>query len=222
MKKALKITGAVLAATITTSPIFNLAQADISSAADDVAPVAGQEAPALKLMEQIKVSDVARSAVTGIHFAKQALTSGDADAAKEILDEVTGLFSDKDAALVVKTDTGYVLPLDRGFGLTEDFTPTEEHAPIFAEVDLLMQSGDINGVVIILNDAGIDLVAQVAVIPYSATIEGIKQVVADIDSGQLEKAGTDLDAMLSSIKVESYTRDALPTQGYAPEAIAQS
>ena len=222
MKKALKITGALLATTIATSPIFNVVQADAGRAVEDVAPVTESEASALQLMGQIKVSDVARSAVTSIHFAKQALTSGDADSAKVILDEVTGLFSDKDAALVVKTDTGYALPLDQGFGLTEDFTPTEEHAPIFAEVDLLMQSGNINGVLNTLNDAGIDLMAQVAVIPYGSTIEGIKQVVADIEAGQLEKAGTDLDAMLASVKVEYYAPDALPTQGYAPEDIAQS
>ena len=220
MKKSSKITGAVLAATIATAPVFNLAYAETASPDVTPAPTAEQMAP--ELMSQIKVSEVGRNAVTGIHFAKQALVNGDSDAAKAILDEVKGMFSDKDAGLVVKTDSGYVLPLEQGFGLPESFTPTDAHAPVFAEADVLMQSGDINGVIDAFNQAGIDLVSQVAVIPYTATIDSVTQAVADIDAGKLDKAGTDLDAVLASVTVESFEPGAPPVQGYAPADISQS
>lgn len=222
MKKSAKVTGSILAVALISAPVYTLAQTDAGKTVTDHAATIEQAAPAPESIGKLKISENARNAMSGIHFARQALNHGDTDAAKAILDEITGLFGDSDAALTVKTESGFALPIEQGFGLPKGFKPAEEHAPVFAEADLLMRSGDLNGVITAFSDAGIDLVAQVALVPYSATIDGLKQVVADLDAGQIEKAGKDLDAMLTAVKVESYSRDALPKQGYPPGDIAQS
>lgn len=222
MKKVSMIKGTLLAAIVVATPLYNLASADEASASPEAAAVSENLESASSMMDRIEISEVGRNAVTGMHYARQALSQGDSETAKDILNGVADLFSDSDAELTVKTASGYYLPIDQGVGLAEGFTPTEEHEQVFSKARALLSSGDFDGVISTFNEAGVDVVAQLAVLPYSSTVDGLKQALADLDAGELDKVGSDLDQILSAVKVESYAPGALPEQGYTASEIAQS
>lgn len=162
----------------------------------------------------LKVSDTGRNVVMGVQYAKAALAQNQTDAAKAILADLTGLFGDQDGTVLMKTDGGYVLPLDTSLSVADGFTPTSTHEQAFTKAQALMAEGNIDEVVTTLNGAGVDLVANVAVLPYTATIASLKQAAADLNLDHLEQANLALDAITSSVHVATFSTNALPSQGY--------
>lgn len=213
MKIHSKFIAAVLAASVST-----VALAQVASAESTPTETVAEEVTSASA---ITVSDAGRNVANGVYFAKMALAEGNTDAAKEIIGEVSALFGDDDADLMVKTDGGFGLPLDTAISLAEGFEPTDAHAPAFAEANKLMQMGDIDGVIRTLNTAGVDIVAEIAVLPYQSTIDGLNTVSAELDAGDLEKANAALDGIGASIAVETFAPDALPVQGHAMTDILQ-
>ena len=208
----------------TTALIVALAASPAFAETDKATASAGEPAAitAEPLYTPLQISGIARSTFSGIQMASQALTAGESAVAKEIINDINNLFSDNDADLIVKTDKGFGLPIDQGVALPEGFVPTEAHKPTFAAADVLMQAGDIDGVIATFKEAGIELVSKVAVLPYAPTVDGLQKVLADIDAGELDKAGSDLQSLLTAVIVERFAIDAPPVQGYTPAEITQS
>lgn len=213
MKTQSTFIAAILAASVSTIALAQVANADTPPTDTVVEDVVSAST--------ITVSDTGRSVANGVYFAKRALAEGNTDAAKDIIGKLSTLFGEDDADLMVKTDAGFGLPLDAAIGLAEGFEPTDAHAPAFAEASKLMQAGDIDGAIRRLNTAGVDIVAQIAVLPYQSTIEGLKAVSTELNAGDFEKANAALDRIGASIAVEIFAPDALPTQGYALTDILQ-
>ena len=227
MKTRSKFVAALLAASVSAGALIPLAHAEAIKGTPSTESAAVVTTPAktskaeVATATEINLSGVGRNAVTGIQYAKIALEQGQADAAKDILSQVNGMFSDNDGALIMKTDAGYALPLDAGFSVPEGFQPSKAHEVAFSKAETLMQNGDIDAVISTLTDAGVDVVAQVAVLPYATTVDGVKQAVADLDAGHVDKAKTALDSIIATVKVETFAPNALPTQGYTMTDILQ-
>ncbi|MGJ8609531.1 MAG: YfdX family protein [Octadecabacter sp.] len=164
---------------------------------------------------EIAVSGTGRNVLTGIEYAKAAIDQGQPDVAKDILAELTGMFGDQDATVMMKVDDGFVLPLDTGLTVAEGFVPTDAHIAAFSTADALMSDGNVDQVITTLTDAGVDLVAQIALLPYTPTVDALTQAATDLDAGQLDSVTSTLDAIQASVHIASFAPDALPTQGYA-------
>lgn len=180
----------------------------------------GAAAPSAVTQETITASEIAvsgtgRNVLTGIQYAQTALAQGKTDIAKQILAELSGMFGDQDGTVLMKVDDTFALPLDTGLAVADGFTPTDAHQAAFSKAQMLMADGNIDEVITTLTDAGVDLVAQVALLPYAPTIDGLKGAAADLEAGQVDKATSALDAIGASVHVATYATDALPAQGYA-------
>ncbi|NIZ12041.1 YfdX family protein [Phaeobacter sp. HF9A] len=199
-----------------------LASAASAEAAANTAPTT---APTVKqeviTASDIAVSGTARNVLTGVQYARAAIDQGQTDVAKKILAQVNGLFGDQDGTVMMKTDDGFSLPVDTGLSVAEGFTPTKDHEAAFATAQTLMANGNIDQVVTTLTDAGVDLVAEIALLPYTPTVNSLTQAAADLDAGQVDQATASLDAILASVHVASFATDALPAQGYAMSEIQQ-
>lgn len=180
--------------------------------ANSSAPIVSQE---VITASEITLSGTGRNVLTGIGFAKAAIDQGQTDVAKQILAELNTMFGDQDGTVMMKTDGSFALPLDTGFAVAEGFTPTDAHAAAFSTAKTLMADGNIDQVVTTLTDAGVDLVAKVALLPYGPTIDGLTQAAANLDAGDIDQATSALDAIGASVHVATFATDALPAQGFA-------
>lgn len=215
MKPNTKVIAAILAASVSSLALAPAVLAETGKV-DAVEPVEeGVSAPVIAL------SEAGRTVATGLFIAKMALAQGEGEAAKGIIGEMSGLFGDADADLMIKTDAGFGLPVDAAIALAEGFAPTEAQAPAFAEANALMQLGDMAGVIRTLDTAGVDIVAEIAVLPYQTTIDGLNAVSAALDAGDFATATAALDDIGASIAVETFAPDALPAQGHAMDEILQ-
>ncbi|EBA06799.1 YfdX family protein [Sagittula stellata] len=215
MKTANKLVATGLIAIMGSTALVSMASAGTDATA---APSAQQEVVTAK---DVTVSGTARNVLAGVQYAKAAIGQGQTDVAKKILADVNGLFGDQDGTVMMKTDKGFSLPIDTGLTLAKGFTPTEVHEAAFAKAQTLMADGNINEVISTLTDAGVDLVAEIALLPYTPTVDSLTQAAADLDAGQVDQATASLDAILASVHVASFAPDALPAQGYAMSDIQQ-
>ena len=209
MKTANKLVASGLIAILGSTGLVSAASAEANATAT---PSVKQE---VVTASEIAVSGTARNVLTGVQYAKAAIAQGETDVAKKILADVSGLFGDQDGTVMMKTDEGFSLPIDTGLTVAEGFTPTEDHEAAFATAQTLMADGNIDQVVTTLTDAGVDLVAEVALLPYAPTMDGLTKAAADLDAGQVDQATASLDAILASVHVASFAPNALPAQGYA-------
>jgi len=216
MKTATKLVAAGLVALMGTTGLVSVASAETNASAT---PNVTQE---VVTASEIAVSGTARNVLAGVQYAKAAIDQGQTDVAKKILAEVSGLFGDQDGTVMMKTDDGFNLPIDTGLTLAKGFTPTKDHETAFATAQTLMANGNIDEVVTTLTDAGVDLVAEIALLPYTPTVDGLTQAAADLDAGQVDQATASLDAILASVHVASFAPNALPAQGYDMSEIQPS
>ena len=207
MKLSKTFKAAVIAAAVGATGAASFARAE-------TAVPAATTADQVQTTQDVLISGTGRNVIAGIGYAKAAIADGETDAAKEILTEVTGLFGDQDGQVMMKTDDGYALPLDTALSVAEGFTPTEAHGVAFQKAQAMMQNGNVDEVITTLTNAGVDLVAQVMLLPYTPTVDTLQQAVADLDAGKLDAAQTALDAIPASVHVATFETDALPTQGY--------
>lgn len=209
MKTLNKVIATSLIAMMGTTSLVSLAHASEGAA---TAPAVTQETVTAS---EIVVSGTGRNVLNGIQYAQAAIAQGQTDVAKEILADLSGMFGDQDGTVMMKTDHTFALPLDTGLAVADGFTPTDAHQVAFSEAQTLMADGNVDQVITTLTDAGVDLVAQVALLPYAPTINGLKQAATELEAGQLDAAKSALDAIGTSVHVATFATDALPAQGYA-------
>lgn len=208
MKTYNKVIAASMVALLGTSGLAAIAQASEPTAA---APAVTQETVTAS---EIAVSGTGRNVLTGIEYAKAAIAQGQTDVATQILADLSGMFGDQDGTVMMKENGTFVLPLDTGLSVAEGFTPTDAHQAAFSKAQMLMADGNVDQVITTLTDAGVDLVAQVALLPYAPTIDGLTQAAADLEAGHVDQATSALDAIGASVHVATFATNALPAQGY--------
>lgn len=213
MKTRSKIIAALLAASV--SGMALAANAEATAPAPATTEATAVAAPAeIVSASDIAISEAGRKVVMGLQFAQMALAQGETEAASKIVADISGMFGDDDAALMIKTDAGYGLPLETGLSLAEGFEPSKEQAPALAAVQKLMAHGDVDGAIAELNKAGVEVSVQIVLLPYKSTMDGLKQATADLKAGDTDKAGAALEAIAASVAFEGYAIDELPAQGY--------
>lgn len=170
-------------------------------------------------VQPVKASDITLSqdgqqVLMGVHLARMALAEGHPVEATQIIEKAAGFFGEDIAALAVKTDAGYGLPVEAGLDIPDGFEPTDAQKTALTSASILMRAGDVDGVVSTLQSAGVNLVAQIAVLPYKSTLDSLKQAKVELGAGETENANAALEAIQASVSVHQFSADSLPSQGY--------
>lgn len=213
MKTNSKVVGALIAVAMGAGAFAQVANATTATETNEAQTVSNT----------ILVPATGITILDGVHRARVALFDGNIDAAKELITGASEKFDDHAAKYVLKMpgDAGYGIPVDSGLQFAEGFQPTNAHTPAIAEAGQHAQNGDVETAVTIMTEAGIDLDVKVVVLPVATVTAQLKQALADIEAGHFHKANMALKAVETSVVVEDYKPDALPTQGYALDEILQ-
>ncbi len=185
------------------------------TAVADTAPKTEAGAEEVVKASSLKIPAVGGTLLTDVRKARMALFDGQLDTASGILGQATSYLGDETAKYAIKTGDGYGIPVDSGVSFADDFTPTEDHAGAIAQAGEHVEQGDIDGAIMAMTDAGIDLEVKMVVVPYKATLDALEQAIQDIDAGQIHKANMLLKSIETSVTVDGFKPGHLPHQGYS-------
>ncbi|KIC39045.1 hypothetical protein RA27_17980 [Ruegeria sp. ANG-R] len=209
MKPNSKFVAAVVAAALATTGVAQIASAASETAAEteQATQVAGQS---------IQIPENGKHILDGVRAARLALFDGNIDLAKEMIAASHDQINDRAAEYAVKLDAngGFALPVDSGLQFKDGFQPTDQHAPVINEAGALIQNGQVDEAISVMNDAGIELDIKVVMLPVGKAASQLDQAIADIEAGQIHKANMALKSVETSIEVQDYQPGGLPAQGY--------
>lgn len=219
MKARTRLAALATAGLVAAVPLIGTANSENKT----TSPVAAAPAEAAQKTQILRTSDNIIHALNSASAARIAIFNAEPDKA---MDSVTELVENLDTVRAeagsLTVDAGqpsksgeFYLPFQTSLSMAEGFTPTDDDMVVLTEASAYLAMGDEKKAAEMLEDAGIDVTLNAALLPLNASVEHAARAKKHIADGAYYKANLALKAIVDGALLDSYAIDSVPSQGMA-------